>query len=188
MLRNERFLVAMRFVENLASELATTAYIFGGFTADVYTGTYLRDHGDIDYLIPGFHDQCNAIAQSLDNHGWHVNIYLGAHLLSAKKDGIKLHLGHIEIHQEVVWKHNGLDGAILFPIEWLNKKGIPFHGIAVHVTEPELTYVLKTRPDLMNSCWTARDKDKADLQILEALILKKGRLPENDLSRIHVTT
>jgi hypothetical protein len=47
-------------------------------------------------------------------------------------------------------------------------------GVHVHVVRPELGHVLKTNPSLMNPEWTARDKDRADIEVLEALLRKEG--------------
>ena len=49
------------------------------------------------------------------------------------------------------------------------------------VVEPELGYVLKLDPHLMNSGWAARDKDRADIEVLRALLADRhvdlGALP-----------
>jgi hypothetical protein len=147
-------------------------------------GRFLREHEDVDYLILGLHEKWRSFARFLTNQGWQVNNYLDDHLLSVKKDEFKLHLGHIEIQEKVVWKHNGVNGSIVFPIAWLHKETISFQSISKHCAAPELTYLLKTHPHLMNRDWKTREKDKLDLAALEAMICQKN-YPEHLLSMLH---
>ena len=84
--------------------------------------------------------------------------------------------GTVEIADSVVnWKHNGNDGSILFPADWLREEPVGFLDVQVHVVKPEFGYVLKTNPGLMNPKWNLRDKDQADIEVLRTLLLE-GRV------------
>ena len=174
----------MALIEAIAAELGTSAYIWGGWAPDIYQGRFLREHSDIDCFIVDLYRLFTPFNERLLQESWQVGDPLDGHLLWAKRDGVKLHLGHIEIDAPqkggvdsngciVNWKHNGNHGSIFFPTDWLRKEAVRFLGLEVHVVEPQLGYVLKMNPRLMNPDWTSRDKDRADLEVLRAMLLEK---------------
>jgi hypothetical protein len=168
------YLDALALVEAVASEIGTTSYIWGGWTLDIHEGRLLRAHGDIDCFVTDLHQHLGPFSERLQEAGWKVKTVLDGYLLSARKEEVKLQLGHVEIHGDTVhWKHNGNEGTILFPADWLRAEPVPFLGVIVHVAGPELGYVLKTNPSLMNPDWQPRDKDQADIDRLKDLLLEK---------------
>jgi hypothetical protein len=165
----------MALIESISVELDTRAFIWGGWMPDVYKGRLLREHSDIDYYVIDLHRFLASLHERLFRDSWEVRKELGGYLLCATRGGVKLHLGHVEISDRVVeWKHNGVDDSIFFPVDWLGQEPIAFLGVHVHVVKPELGYVLKTSPGLMNPEWTWRDKDQTDIEMLRALLLAKG--------------
>jgi len=170
----QRYLDAMALVEAVSAEIGTTSYIWGGWTLDIHHGQLLRAHGDIDCLVTDLHQHLVPFSERLQEASWEVKTVLDGHLLSARREGVKLQLGHVEIHGDVAhWKHNGNQGTILFPAGWLGADPAPFLGVTVHVAGPELGYVLKTHPQLMHPDWQPRDKDRADIDRLQDTLLKK---------------
>jgi hypothetical protein len=170
----QEYLDAMALVEAVSAEIGTTSYIWGGWTLDIHYGRPLRAHGDIDCFVTDLHQHLAPFSERLQEAGWEVESVLDGYLLSARKEEVKLQLGHVEIHGDVVhWKHNGNLGTILFPADWLRAEPVLFLGITVHVAGPELGYVLKTHPQLMNPDWQPRDKDQADRARLRDLLLQK---------------
>lgn len=170
----KKYLAAMALVERLSEMLRTEAYVWGGLSIDIHHGQFLREHSDIDYLIVDLHRLADQIQNALRREGWEVKAVLDDHLLIARKEGFKLHLGSIEIGAAVQWRHNGAAGAITFPLSWLRKEAVSFYGVSVHVVEPELGYVLKTYPTIINPAWTIRAKDEPDLNLLKEMLRQKG--------------
>jgi hypothetical protein len=177
---NERYpmiqqhLDAMALIEAISAELGTVPYLWGGWTVDIYHGRPTRAHGDIDCFVVDLHQHVPAFSERLLEAAWEVRTVLDGYLLAAKKEGVKLQLGHVEISGAAVdWKHNGNAGSILFPVAWLRPDPIAFLGVTVHVAAPELGYVLKTNPSLMNPDWQPREKDRVDTDRLRDVLLGK---------------
>jgi hypothetical protein len=94
--------------------------------------------------------------------------------LSLKKDNVKAHLGNVEIRDAARWTHNDERGALLFPVSWLSEEAIEFYGMEVHVVAPELQYVLKECPELLNPAWIIRKKDILEKEHLRRILVEKG--------------
>jgi len=171
--KDRKFLVAMALMEQISERLDTVSYVWGGLAVDVYERRFLRKHSDVDYFIVDLQRLSSQFREALLHEGWDVKAILDSHLLVARKDGIKLHLGNVEVDGVVNWRHNGNNGTITFPVSWLREKPVDFCDIEVHIVEPEFGYVLKTNPTLMNPKWVLRDKDKPDIKILEKILLQK---------------
>lgn len=85
-----------------------------------------------------------------------------------------MHLGNVEIGNVAKWTHNGERGALFFPVAWLGLDVVEFHGRELHVVAPELQYVLKARPELLNPDWIIRQKDILEKECLQNILLSKG--------------
>ena len=163
----------MKVVESLSQHLKATAYIWGGLSLDIYAGQFWREHSDIDYFIQDLHKLANQFVDRFCHEGWHVRRVLDDYILVAKKDEIKLHLGHIDITGIVQWKHNGNNGIVTFPSYWLRQEPVEFYTVKVHVVEPEFGYVLKSHPQLMNPEWKPRNRDLVDIKRLSDILSEK---------------
>jgi hypothetical protein len=170
---NTQYLEAMEVMGDFAQGLKTTAYIWGGLSLDIYAGQFLREHSDIDYVIQNLQKLAEQFVDRFCREGWHVRRVLDDSILVVKKDGIKLHLGHIDIAEIVQWKHNGNNGTITFPVHWLRQEPVEFFTIKVHVVEPEFGYVLKSHPQLMNPEWKPRDRDLVDMRRFAEILSRK---------------
>ena len=148
----------MGFIEEISTEVGTTSFIWGGFTIDIYRGQYLRQHHDIDYLTVNLSTLKPQINRLLNQEGWLVKHIVNGDI-SATKDGIKIHLGNIYLEKQARWTHNGQEGILCFPSEWLGKNRVNFCGVPIHVVEPEFEYVIKENPKLLNEKWCPREKD-----------------------------
>jgi ribosomal protein S18 acetylase RimI-like enzyme len=135
-------------------------------------GRLLREHNDIDYLTLNLHRLKSRIAEILSEHGWQTKDLENGDL-SLKKENVKVHLGNVEIGDVARWTHNGERGALLFPVSWLSIETIEFYGMEVHVVAPELQYVLKECPELLNPDWILREKDTLEKEHLRQILLKK---------------
>ena len=168
--RDWKHLDAMRLVESVSRSLKTISWIWGGFTTDVYAGRILREHDDLDHLTSNLHRSKSEFVEAFSSHGWQTEHLVNGDL-RLKKDGIKVHLGNVEVGEVARWTHNGEQGSLLFPASWLNPKVVVFCGIELHVITPELQYVLKAHPGLLNPHRKSRDQD-----ILEKERLRNGYL------------
>lgn len=171
--RNQKHLEVMAFVESVSRSLKTTSWIWGGCAADICLGRILREHDDIDYLTLNLHRLKSQITETFLGHGSQAKDLVNGDL-SLKKDNVKVHLGNVEIGNVAKWTHNGEQGALLFPVSWLGLDVVEFYGRQLHVVAPELQYVLKDRPELLNPDWIIREKDILEKEYLRNILLKKG--------------
>jgi hypothetical protein len=170
---NRKYLAAMGLLEEVSRSLRTTSWIFGGFLTDVHAGRVLREHGDLDYLTSNLYPLKGRFEEVFSNHGWQTHTYSNGDL-RLKKDSIKLQLGNVEIDEVVRWTHNGEKGSLLFPLSWLRADVMPLYEMDLHVVAPELQYVLKEHPELMNPGWLPREQDILEKEYLRELLLKRG--------------
>jgi hypothetical protein len=49
-----------------------------------------------------------------------------------------------------------------------------FYGTRIHVVAPELQYVLKEHPELLNAAWQIREKDILDKECSQHILIRKG--------------
>jgi hypothetical protein len=113
------------------------------------------------------------IVEAFSDHGWQTKHLLNGDL-SLKKEKIKLHWGNVQFDESVKWAHNGEKGSLLFPLSWLSRHVVEFYGMEIHVVAPELQYVLKENPALLNPNWLMREKDILDRENLRDILLQKG--------------
>ncbi|MBD3280280.1 hypothetical protein GF389_02020 [Candidatus Dojkabacteria bacterium] len=160
-------------IENFTSQLGTIAYAWGGLIPDIYNDKILREHDDVEHLVLNIYDYIPKLQEMFTSEGWNTEILENGDL-RVKKDGAKLHLGHLEVSDKARWYHNGKKGVIVFPESWLNPNPIQFQGMKIHAVYPEFQYALKTNPSLMNPGWQPRQKDKDDTKRLEELLVKRN--------------
>jgi len=170
---DQRHLDTIALVESVSRSLDTISWIWGGYTPDIYLGRILREHADIDYLTLNLHRLKSKIAATFSERGWQAKDLENGDL-SLKKDNVKVHLGNIEIGDAARWTHIGEQGALLFPASWLSEEAVEFYGTEVHVVAPELQYVLKEYPELLNPAWIIREKDILEKEHLRRILLEKG--------------
>jgi len=171
--RNYQYLNVMRLVEEISKSLRTLSWVWGGFTTDICAGQFLREHDDVDYLTLNLHPLKPMFEEAFSGHGWRCeNLSNGD--LKFRKDNLKIELGNVEQDNKLAkWTHNGEKGSLLFPVSWLNTDVIEFLGIELHLISPELQYVLKEHPELLNPEWTIREKDILEKKYLQNVLIEK---------------
>ena len=170
--KNQHILDAIKLVETISTNLGTTTWLWGGLVVDITQGDFLREHDDLDCLTMNLHQLKSQFSGMFKNLGWGTqNLENGD--LKLTKDNIKIHLGHIDLSDKVTWTHNGEKGSLIFPVSWLSLETTEFRGVKTHVVLPELQYVLKKYPKLLNPEWETRDKDILDLKALEKILMKR---------------
>ncbi len=171
--KSRKQLRAIRQVEHVSQSLRTTSWIWGGFTTDIYMGRILREHDDLDHLTLNLHQWKENFAEVFSSDGWQTqNLANGD--LGLKRDGVKVHLGNVELDEVARWTHNGEKGSLIFPVSWLCPGAVEFCGVVLHVIAPELQFVLKERPGLLNPDWVVRDKDLVEKEYLQKILLEKN--------------
>jgi hypothetical protein len=175
--RFDSHLSAIDLVRTFSKSLKTISWIWGGFTIDIYEGHILRDHDDLDYLTLNLHNLLLGFAELFVDCGWEVKTLENGDL-KAKREGVKVQLGHVEISDIARWTHNGEKGSIWFPVDWLDSKPVVFCGVEIHVVRPEFQYVMIERPQMLNPNWKHRDKDIAARQYLRSYVESKGLAPQ----------
>lgn len=177
-IKNALNLQAMGLVETYSKSLNTSSWIWGGFTIDIFENRILREHDDLDYLTLNLHSLIPQFITLFENNGWQANLLENGDL-KLKREGIKMHLGHVELSDKARWTHNGDEGSIWFPKEWLNPKSINFCGHEIHVVAPEFQYVMIERPQILNPNWSHREKDIVAQKYLRSCIEGKGISPQS---------
>lgn len=170
---DQKHLDAMALVEGVSRSLKTVSWVWGGYTTDIYVGRILRAHDDLDYLTLNLHRLKSQFAETFSHHGWQTKDLENGDL-SLKKGNVRVHLGNVEAGDVARWTHNGEKGALLFPVSWLSLDTIEFYGRELHVVAPELQYVLKEHPELLNPDWHNRAKDILAKEYLLEILLKRG--------------
>ncbi len=61
---------ALKLVEDISTALNTTSWIWGGLTADLYQGCFLREHHDLDYLAHGLQGLIEPMIDLLFQERW----------------------------------------------------------------------------------------------------------------------
>lgn len=158
MYNTRALLSAMALVEQVSIILGTTSYLWGGCALDVYQGHILRAHSDLDYLTEDLYTHFSRFVEQFEQRGC-VTKKLRNGDLSVRGWGLPIHLGNIGVEEQVTWTHNGTQASLRFPLRWLDSQPIRFCGVDVHVVQPELEYVLKSQPALLNTQWQPRQQD-----------------------------
>lgn len=175
--KEKLFLKLLHLLNEISGKAGTKSYIFGGLTLDIWHGRFLRDHYDIDVLTENLHSLEPEFVEQFSGAGYETH-HLGNNDFKAIKDEVKIHFGHLDIKNgSVEWTHDGENGSIFFPEEWLDRNVHYFYYIETFTITPEFEYVLKMHPELMNPEWTLREKDQvARMKLAEMLSGKYGDL------------
>jgi len=173
----------MQLVEQCSLCLDTLSWIWGGFTMDVFENRILREHDDLDYLTLNLHSLMPAFIRLFESYSWQTRLLENGDL-KMKRACIKIHLGHIELSGRVRWTHNGDQGSIWFPRQWLSTLPRNFCDVEVHAVEPEFQYVMLKRPHMLNSGWNCRKKDIVAREYFSSYIEGKGIEPDSLLEYV----
>ena len=156
--KTESIFSVMELVEACSRKLETISWVWGGLTIDIYENRMLREHDDLDYLTLNLHNLIPQLSDLFASCGWQAKVLENGDL-KLIREGVKVHLGHVEIADKARWTHNGDKGSVWFPSDWLNFQLVDFCSIEVHVVKPEFQCVMIERPQMLNPNWTLRDKD-----------------------------
>ncbi|MDQ6984836.1 MAG: hypothetical protein Q9M76_00875 [Candidatus Dojkabacteria bacterium] len=173
---NEKLLEAIAIMSNVMRDVVSKGYIWGGCVADVYSGDFVREHEDIEYLIEDLHKKLLLIIKTFNVYGWEIESLTNGDL-KAKSGDVEILMSHAEFpegKEYARWYYKPELGYIEFPYEWLNQETILFNGVPLNAVSPEFQYVLRKNPKSLNPIWKTRDKDSHDLARLKEIIIKRG--------------
>lgn len=172
-MNQESYIETFALIDTICAQMGTSAYLWGGWIPDVYSGRIIRLHDDAEHLVVDLYRVRSKLQKIFSDSNWETKIVANGDLV-IYKDGMRFHFGHLEIAENAAtWFHNGPKGRITFPKEWLNEQAIEFKDRHFHAVAPEFQYVLKLHPEFMNPEWQLREKDKADILALTNLLSKK---------------
>lgn len=168
------YLETLRLLNEFSEQIGTRTYVFGGLTLDIWVGGLLRSHHDIDCLTENLHSLEDEFDQLFSHAGYETK-HLTNDDFKAEKGDVKVQFGHLDIKDgRVEWTHNGDKGSIFFPEDWLDRDAHDFYGSKAYTVKPELEYVLKIHPELMNPEWIPRNKDLAARQKLTEILQSRS--------------
>ncbi|HEY3378086.1 MAG TPA: hypothetical protein VGL77_11395 [Armatimonadota bacterium] len=103
---NQRYLTFMRDIYDVAQACATTTYIWGGFTLDIYNGRFLREHHDLDGFTQNLLDVLPESMALYERRGYTTEFRDDFDMLTIRRDGLHATFNRLEIAGETaMWRH-----------------------------------------------------------------------------------
>ncbi|MCL2488160.1 MAG: hypothetical protein FWE80_05695 [Oscillospiraceae bacterium] len=168
---NQKLLAILRDIYAVSAELGLKSYVWGGFAADILHGAFTREHRDLDCFTENLTDHIDTLKTRYEALGYTVNYLENFWMLQIYKDGVHAAFNCVKnIGGIAHWYHAGRHGTVFFPFDWLDKEPLVFYGARVYTIGVPLLYILKTNVRLLHAEWQTRDKDLADIALLEPLL------------------
>ena len=173
---NQKYLEIIQDIYTVSSRLGLKTFIWGGFAVDILHGSFTREHDDLDGFTENLVENIDALKYQYESLGYSIKFYLEEFwMLSIEKDGVHATFNTVRNIAGIAhWHHAGPRGTVFFPYEWLDDKPTLFYEIPVYTFGINMAYILKTNVKLISPEWQPRDKDKADIAILEELLSARG--------------
>ena len=174
--RVQKQLELIKDIYTVSEKLGLKTFFWGGFSVDILYGTITRDHSDIDAFTENLVENKDALILEYEKLGYVIDFYLEEFwMLAIKKDDVHATFNTVRNIDGIAhWHHAGPRGTVYFPYKWLDKKATDFYGAPAYTFGAEMAYLLKTNVKLISAEWQTRDKDKADIAILEQIVSSRG--------------
>jgi hypothetical protein len=175
--RAQKHLEMMKDIYTVSTSMGLKTYLWGGYAVDILNGALTREHSDIDGFTENLVENKDELIAGYEALGYSINLeyfdYMS--MLIIKKNGEHAAFNPLKNVDGIAhWQHVGAHGTVFFPYEWLDTKPANFYGSQVYTCGAEMAYLIKTNIDLLNPEMQARDKDTADIAVLEQIILAKN--------------
>jgi hypothetical protein len=168
-------LECLRDIYEVSAALATHTYIWGGLVVDILHGEFLRDHHDVDGFVLNLLDVKDEMAVHFAERDYAVSYLDEIDMLRIDRGDLHAAFNQLEIEGDLaMWRHVGDRGTVFFPAGWLDPTPRRFYGIPVHISGVRFEYAIKTNVQLLNPEWRLRDKDRAAIAILRAVLHRRG--------------
>jgi len=174
--RTQQQLKLIKDIYIVSEQLGLKTFFWGGFAVDILHGAFTRDHSDIDAFTENLVENKDALIAEYEKLGYAVDFYLEDFwMLAIKKDDVHATFNTVKNIDGIAhWHHAGPRGTVFFPYEWLDENATDFYGSLAYTFGVEMAYLLKTNVRLISAEWQIRDKDKADIAILEQIVFSRG--------------
>ena len=171
---------------NVSASLNLKTFFWGGFAVDILHGALTREHNDIDCFTENLVENKDKIVLAFESLGYSVGFYLEDFwMLEIKKHEIHATFNTVRNIDGIAhWHHAGSHGTVFFPYEWLDKEPRDFYGSYAYTMGVELAYLIKTNVKLISAEWQLRDRDKADIAILEQILASKDISVDNIRNKV----
>jgi hypothetical protein len=172
----EKQIEFIKDIYTVSAKLGLKTYFWGGFAVDILNGSLTREHGDIDAFTENLVENKDRLIAEYKLLGYTLEYYLDEFwMLCLKKDGVSATFNTVKNIDGIAhWHHAGQRGTVFFPHEWLDETPTDFYGAPAYTCGIELAYLLKTNVKLISAEWQLREKDRADIAVLERILAAKG--------------
>jgi len=174
--RTRRQLETIKDIYSISTSLGLKTFFWGGYAVDILNGTLTREHSDIDGFTENLVENIDKLIAGYESIGYSVGFYLEDFwMLEIKKGDVYATFNTVRNIDAIAhWHHAGPHGTVFFPYEWLDQEPTSFYGAYAYTFGIEMAYLLKTNVKLISAEWQTRDKDKADIAVLEKIMQSKG--------------
>ena len=166
----------MKDIYDVSNAFGIKTYIWGGFAVDILNGGFTREHGDLDCMTENLVENIDGLKGKYESLGYSVNYLEDFWMLQiTNQDGFNATFNDIRNIDGIAhWHLIGPHGTVFFPYEWLNETARSFYNLSVCTVGGRLSYVIKTNVKLISPEWKTREKDMADIEILEQVLFSNG--------------
>jgi hypothetical protein len=172
---NREYLKFLKDIYEVSCESGTKTYIWGGFTADIMEGSFLREHGDLDGFTEDLMNKRHSLEAGYAKRGYAVEFNTDFNILKIGRNGLHAGFNLLEIDCNVaMWRHIGDEGTVFFPSEWLDREPRSFYGIYAYTAGILFDYGFRNIACRCNPHWKEREKDKAAKEYLKEKIEAMG--------------
>lgn len=183
---NRRYLEFMRDIYAASGACGVKTYIWGGLTADIWEGRFLREHGDLDGFTENMMEVLYPLMDEYHSRGYETEFRSGFNMLIIKKNGLHACFSPLDKDgEEAMWRHIGEWGTVYFPGEWLDREPRNFLGVNVYTAGLCFEYAIRKLMPLLNPGWVCeREKDREKRVYLEEKMAESGIDIHRTLERI----
>jgi len=185
--KTEQHLALMKDIYTVSEELGIKTYVWGGYAVDILHGKLTREHSDLDCFTENLVDNLDSLTEKYESLGYSVDFLKDWWMLRIEKDGIHAAFNCVRnICGIAHWHHAGPQGTVFFPYEWLDTELHLFYDVPVYTFGAEMAYIVKAHVKLLSpdGKWQGREKDKADLAIIEQIILARGICKDEIIKKV----
>ena len=176
--KTKHHLRVMNDIYVVSAKLGIKTFIWGGYAVDILHGKLTREHSDLDCFTENLVEHLDALKGEFERLGYSCKYLDDWWMLILEKDSAEAAVFNSvrNVCGIAHWHHAGPQGTIFFPYEWLDQKPHLFYGSSVYTFGAEMAYITKVSPRIMspNGEWQGREKDEADVAVLEQIISSKG--------------
>jgi hypothetical protein len=172
---NQRYLAVINDIYAVSTDLGLKSYVWGGFAVDILNGEFTRGHDDLNCFAENLDENIEELTARYEALGYEAQYLPDFWMLIIKKGDTHATFTSVRNVDGIAhWYHAGPRGTVFFPYDWMDKEPHDFYGVKAYTFGIEMAYTLKNNVRLINPEWQNREKDKADITILDKIISARG--------------